>query len=334
MLCRIARLAGCLLLLIVPLSHTASAEFLIIPVPQKINNVVTVAERGAQFNDIRAALDSITDAASDNRYTVFIAPGHYTVSGSALAMKPYVDIIGSGRDRTVISGSISTTSAERSFVLGGADHAALKEVTIRNDGGDVFSYAIGNFAVSPTIEGVTVEASGGTGANIAVFNSGGASPTIKHVTATATSGNTAIGIRESDTSASQIIGTQAYAEGASDTNIGIDLGWESATTVRHVHASAIGGTGRCHGLDVGNGNPDIAFVTATATGNDGCYGISGVNGPAVVRYSETTGTGGGISLVNIEMSTVGNGHYLGTCFSSVDENGTPLDSACEAQPAP
>ena len=317
-----------------PLSREASAEFLIVPVPQMIENVVIVAERGARFNDIRAAIDSITDAAPDNRYTVLVAPGHYTVSGSALTMKSYVDIIGSGRDRTFISGSISAESAERSFVLGGADHAALKEVTIRNDGGDVFSYAIGNFGVSPTIEGVTVEASGGTGANIAIFNSIGASPTIRNVTARASSGNMAMGIRESDTSASQILSTQAYAEGATDINVGIALGWESATTVRHVHASAIGGTARCDGLTVGKSNPDIEFVTATATGNDECYGITGSNGPTVVRYSEATGTGGGIAFVHMEMSTVSGGSYLGTCFSSVDENGTPLNSTCQAQQAP
>ena len=56
-------------------------------------NVVIVAKSGGDFTSIQAALDNITDAGSNNRYLVWVAPGTYT---ERVTMKPYVDIEGAG----------------------------------------------------------------------------------------------------------------------------------------------------------------------------------------------------------------------------------------------
>ena len=102
MLFRITRQNVYLLLCVALLAHAATAEFLIIPVPQKPKNVVTVAESGAQFDDLRAALASITNASAHNPYVVFVLPGTYTIEGTPLQMKEHVIIIGSGRDQTFV----------------------------------------------------------------------------------------------------------------------------------------------------------------------------------------------------------------------------------------
>jgi pectin methylesterase-like acyl-CoA thioesterase len=60
-------------------------------------NLIVVAKSGAAFTSVQAALDSITDAAANNRYLVYVAPGEYAES---VAMKSYVDIQGAGESVT------------------------------------------------------------------------------------------------------------------------------------------------------------------------------------------------------------------------------------------
>lgn len=59
------------------------------------------------FNSINSAINSITDASSTNRYLVIIKPGIYD---EKVVAKPFVDIIGSGQQNTIISSSTMPTS--------------------------------------------------------------------------------------------------------------------------------------------------------------------------------------------------------------------------------
>jgi hypothetical protein len=70
-------------------------------------NYITVAMSGADFPSIQVALDSIMDAAADNPYMVWVAPGVYH---EKVVMKPFVRLQGAGQGATIV------TSAESSSV--------------------------------------------------------------------------------------------------------------------------------------------------------------------------------------------------------------------------
>ena len=54
------------------------------------DQIIFVAKSGYKYNSIQSAIDSITDAASDKIYTLFVFPGEYD---EAITLKDYVDII-------------------------------------------------------------------------------------------------------------------------------------------------------------------------------------------------------------------------------------------------
>ena len=148
----------------------AQDGFYVIPVAMNrpLKNVITVAKGNGKFTDPVAAVNSITDASANNPYLVVIAPGVYTIT-QTLAMKPYVDIAGSGENVTKITGAIS-------IIVSGADNCALSSLTVENTGGGTASIALSNNNPFPTprayprITNVTATASGGTN-NYGVFNS-------------------------------------------------------------------------------------------------------------------------------------------------------------------
>jgi hypothetical protein len=67
--------------------------------------VITVAKSGGDFTTIQGAIDSITDATTSKRYVVRVFSGVYVES---ITCKDYVDILGSGRTNTIISGTSGT----------------------------------------------------------------------------------------------------------------------------------------------------------------------------------------------------------------------------------
>jgi hypothetical protein len=78
---------------------------------------VTVAKSGGDFTTIQGAIDSIVDASTNKRYAVSVAPGDYA---EAITMKDYVDIIGSGRTNsriTGVSGTVLTFPATKGTII-------------------------------------------------------------------------------------------------------------------------------------------------------------------------------------------------------------------------
>lgn len=92
-----------------------------------IDNIVTVSPDGGDFSTIQAAINSITDSSSSNRYKIVIGPGTYTET-ITMNDRPYIYLEGSGADLTTIDGTVSITSGSA---------------------GDV--YALSNIAVSQTV---------------------------------------------------------------------------------------------------------------------------------------------------------------------------------------
>jgi hypothetical protein len=68
--------------------------------------IINVAIKGGEFNSVKDAIDSITDNSSTVRYMVKVGPGIFTED--AIAMKEYVEVIGSGINTTTITASAAT----------------------------------------------------------------------------------------------------------------------------------------------------------------------------------------------------------------------------------
>jgi pectin methylesterase-like acyl-CoA thioesterase len=88
------------------------------------DNVIIVAKTGGDFNTIQAALNSIGDASSTNRYLIWVGPGDYN---EKISLKPYVDITGAGRKLTKISstgGASDSAAATVSLTIAGQSNCA------------------------------------------------------------------------------------------------------------------------------------------------------------------------------------------------------------------
>lgn len=310
-------------------SQAPKTALIVIPISPQPDNVLTVGPTGAEYRDLRRALDSITDAGPDNPYFVHVATGEYDVGDAPLALKPYVAVIGAGVGETVVKGQLATSSAPHMPVIFGAEHARLERMTVRNDGGGYYVRTIVNDGTSPVLSNLDVQAAGGTW-NTAIMNCNNAAPTIIDVAARARFGQYAFGIVECAGAHSTIRDSSAVAEGATDWGVAIELD-DGATVLRDVTATAIGGESVCSGIRLGEGPAEITLVSARATGIGDCYGIDalGVAVQAVVRHSRLEGTSGGQRLVDVTLSTVINGGNGGSCTASVDGDGNLLDSDCD-----
>lgn len=87
-----------------------------------VQNVVRVKKNPGlgEFSSITAALASITTNSSSNQYLVSVGPGVYVED--TIAMKPYVYVLGSGKEVTVIM-----VNAPSKDVIRGADFSAISE---------------------------------------------------------------------------------------------------------------------------------------------------------------------------------------------------------------
>lgn len=110
---------------------------------QSKQQVVTVAKSGGDYTTITAALAAITDAASNKRYVILVAPGEYS---EAITMKQYVDIVGLGREHCVLTSStITVISANDSKIKG-------FEITTTSNGWSAFPIHLANTTQTFVIE--------------------------------------------------------------------------------------------------------------------------------------------------------------------------------------
>ena len=196
-----------------------------IPQPDRL---LMVSPSGTEFTSIQAALDSIDDAAADNRYLVKVWPGIYS---EQVVMKEHVDIEGSGQLNTVITAAAETT-------LVGASNAELRHLSVENTGGEEISNGISNSSVaSMSLIDVTVNAVGGTLENRGIASSGSSSTVMRHVTVTATgdAGSSATGLYIADSSAPVLNEVIASGIGSAVSNRGIHLPATATVIIRGGH---------------------------------------------------------------------------------------------------
>ena len=135
------------------------------------------------------ALARITTAGPGRPYLVKIEPGIYDLGTASLAMKPYVDVEGSGEGVTRVISSVDTTAT-----IVGAANSALRHLTVENDGANQ-AIALRNDAAPFTASHVTCVATGGAlGATGIANNSTDPAVTFEHVTARAGGADSAVGI--------------------------------------------------------------------------------------------------------------------------------------------
>ena len=97
------------------------------------HNMVVVAKSGGDYTSVQAAIDSITDAAADNPYLIWVAPGVYE---EQVAIKPYIRLQGAGQEATVISSASSSVWPPTQATLVLASDTSLRDLTVVNSGAD------------------------------------------------------------------------------------------------------------------------------------------------------------------------------------------------------
>jgi hypothetical protein len=229
--------------------------------------VVLGSDTADNCAQLLAALDAAgADASNTNRYTVKITAGIVDCGDTAISMRSFVDIEGSGERSTTISSEVEGVF-DGSGTVNGADDAELRDLTVENPGGGTSAIAISNNDASPRLTHVTASASGSE-ANIGVRNVFGANPLMVGVTATGSGGVDATGVLNSDSSPT-MIGLDAKASGSSDTACGVFNGASSSPTIRD---SVTEGTGPSDSEGIFNETGNSANVVNTQI-------INGVSGP-------------------------------------------------------
>lgn len=227
----------------------------------KYGNVLVVAKVGGDYNSVQAALNSITNASSNNPYLVWVAPGIYT---EKVAMKPYVDIEGAGQLVTKIA-SPGFSTLDGTIV--GAVNAEIRSLTVENTGGDNYAIALFNNGASTRISQVTALAADGSVGSYGVYNSS-ASPVIDDVRASATAGG-------------------FFSYGVYNT---------AASPAMKDVTSQAAGSSLNYGVSNNNGSsPVMENVTAIGQGLAGGFGMVNNSSSAVIRDSEIRGDTVGIS---------------------------------------
>jgi hypothetical protein len=246
-----------------PRQPIAPAPYALYALKAKGNKgVVTVAKDSGDFATITAALDSITDASSTNRYVVRIAPGVYT---ETVTMKQYVDVEGSGEDNTTISQVGSDTPFAGTIV--GASNAELRYLTVRNLGISNYSTGIYNEGTSPSLLHVTVSASTDSSICFGIRNIG-ASPSLSNINVRATN-----------------------PAGGAGNNYGVYSEGSSSVTMSDVTVVASGGH-ESYGVYNQSSSLIMKGATVTASGSNMSAGVTDIGSTAVIEESSISASGG------------------------------------------
>jgi hypothetical protein len=298
------------------------------------NRVVVSPSRG-DFTSIQSAIDSISDAAADNRYLVKVGPGTYN---EVVTMKPFVDIEGSGELVTRITSDAGTT-------LSAASDAELRSLTVENSGG---INAIYSHDASPRITGVTVT---GDGLDYGLKLSQppgytGLPPVVRDVTVSVTNSDDSLyGVyyvsnpAPAGDHAPTFDNVDIYVNNAAGTSYGFRSSGNGEVSMRNVTIMAISGGAHANGLyETNQGKAIITNVTATAEGgttsNTGLH-LGGSGSNAVVTESRFAGSTHSVFKIPAATALVVASELDGpatdtlTCVASYDASFVALNSSCQ-----
>jgi hypothetical protein len=274
-----------------PRQELTAAPYALTAMKTAYKNVLVVAKQGGHYNTISAALTSITDNSTSNRYLIWVAPGTYT---ETVTMKQYVDIEGAGELTTKIT-QVGNSLAFAGTVVG-ANNAELRFLTVENTGGNSYAVAIYNGTGSPRLTQITATASSGGIETVGVSNFS-TSPTMTNVTATASGGTTNAGVINSTSSSPKMQNVTATASGGTS-SYGVYNYNSSSPTMTNVTATALGGTNSFGVSNNSSSSPTMTDVTATGSGGTNSYGVYNTSAsPTMINVTATSS--GGLSNAGV-----------------------------------
>jgi hypothetical protein len=278
-------------------------------------------------------LAAITDNSSSNPYLVKIEPGIYHLGTSSLAMKPYIDVEGSGEGVT----TLTSTVASGSGTVVGASNSELRYLTVTNTGGGQQSVALFSESTSPRFSHVTAVASGGS-ENYGIHVSNG-SPVLANVTASGSGGGQSFGVANFN----GVLGISNSALSAADAagiNVGLLTTFGGTTRVLSTSLTGSGGA-IAIGMRSYNGSHSLQNVVASGSGSGESYGIYNgqkTSGPSVsVNQSRISGgtnsvfaLGGSVKVGASQLTGPAGVGDLGTVVCAASYNGSfaPLGAGC------
>jgi hypothetical protein len=210
---------------------------------QNYAQVVVVAQSGGDYTSIQAAIDSITDAAADKPYLVWVAPGVYV---EQVTMKPYVHMQGAGQEATIITSTVTNASfppSQATLML--AQDTSLRDLTVGNGGtGSRNAALLATAGTTQTlVADVTARAHGAGTFYFAIFLTGGdMGVTLQNVT--------------------------GLAENGSGNNFGLYVSNDTAATLRGGSFIGRGGS-RGYGIYTRGSNTTLVAEGVTALGENG-----------------------------------------------------------------
>lgn len=261
-------------------------------------NVVVVAKSGGDFTSVQAALDSITDAGADNPYLVTVAPGVYE---EQVTLKPHVTVEGAGEDVTIVrwtGGSQAPWEGDGSATVRGADHAALRHLTVESDGtGQAFAVGVLSIDADTMLRHVTARAWDASD-NRGVANYAGSAVLVQNVTALGSGGDHSHGVVNDGSPLVIMRDVRAEASGGS-INYGV-INWHTGSPeMFDVAARATGAANSNYGIYNNGSFPNVNGGIVRATGANTNRGIYNWNGSSAVIQGVRIFALGGVNTFGV-----------------------------------
>ena len=334
--------------------------------------VVTVSpvpgNNTASGTNLLNALAGIVDASVNKPYVLKLEPGTYDIGSTALVMKPYVDIEGSGQQSTIIRGLGNNVGFLTAVVLG-ASPAELRNLQVQSLG-RTYDYSIAvllnqastsirdvtltsSYAVSTwglrilsansIVQNVTINVTGGT-ATYGISNTGGtaASPVIRRAVINVSGASSGYGIYSDQNASPRIRDVEITV--SSNTGYGIEYNYVNnlaGATLELANAgiNVVGTGGNATGIDL-NGDDTVVVthtnISATAKAGSGAGLRIGSISPAVfvADHCDIQGSANSISApfwtVRVGASKLSGPASIGapSCAASFNGSYVPLSANC------
>ena len=344
-------------------NSNAGNKVVVIPVfgetTPNIENVITVAKSGGDFTNPIEAVNSITDATANKPYTIFVAPGVYSIS-KPVVLSPYISLTGSGQNTTVIRNINPANQEVLGFTHGGSlansETIEVSNIKLQNSSGGQVCYGVNSFeGYFGHLDHVTIEVTGCSGTNAAIISSSGG-VTLDHVTIKARGGQFARGISANIASGFTVSNSKITVSGGSTESTAL-RGLDGPISIYNstLRVQRFSPSGNLYGIKIDSenihpGNTDFSLinseviVTDPSTGMDsiGVYVIRGgnfmsrsslISAGTASLYSDSTST---VTISNSSLigSTVAGTGNVGIkrCAATDDGSANLLDNNCGVAP--
>lgn len=222
-----------------------------------------VGNSAASGTALLDALNGVSGNSATDPYLLHIEPGIYDIGATALTMKTFVDVEGSGENATFIvaargGGSLASSAA----AIVAAASTELRDLTVTNTSSSSIGMGVFSNVASSNVRHVTINSTGASQNSIGIFATSGGTMTISDVTITATStGGTSgsAGIQLAGTGKATVLNSRITGKGVSGTGTNIGVHLTANSTSATIDGCTILATGTA------NQNTGVSVAPGTAT---------------------------------------------------------------------